>query len=357
MISSSHPDFLHPGGFPGYQVSGTELSWNYLAAPHRGAERASCDRLRPTYLVGGRAAPLSSLAPGPLDGGAPWVPDHLQQDAAAHGDAPTGRQLRAGGKPDALHAPSEEWITYQGRASHLQIGANVPLQVEMWLEGGVTQGLWCMLGVYGDVCEEGIIRDVKAFALRSDQGIHMRFCGSEGADGLWSGGLVYNQEQGGSFQLWRCAAVRRQQTILAIRGARCTAGPQRQVSLSNSSCESHAIAVKGGARPTEGTKEVISSIPQLIEAIASVLELYPRGLYFAKLKSTVHNHTGLWVSEAFLGYRKLIHLIRYLEMGHVCVLKSQGSSTLVVGCRAPRWGNGGRAGAAREAGRRARRAC
>ncbi|CAK0789013.1 unnamed protein product [Prorocentrum cordatum] len=97
----------------------------------------------------------------------------------------------------------------------------------MWSEGGVTQGFECMLGVYGDVCEEGIIRDVKAFALRSDLGIHMCFCASEGADVLLSGGLVYNQEQGGSFQLWRCAAVRRHQTVPAIRGARCTGGPQR----------------------------------------------------------------------------------------------------------------------------------
>ncbi|CAK0806026.1 unnamed protein product, partial [Prorocentrum cordatum] len=180
----------------GDQTSGTEMSPVYLAAPHRDADRASCDRLRPPDPVGGRAAPLSSMAPGPPDGRAPRAPAQRQRDAAAHGGAPTGPrggQLRAGGKPDALHAPSEEWITYQGRASHLQIGASVPLQLEMWLEDGVTKGLWCMLGLCGDVCEEGLVGDVRAFALRSDQGIHMSFCGSEGADGLWSGGLVYNQ--------------------------------------------------------------------------------------------------------------------------------------------------------------------
>jgi hypothetical protein len=239
----------------------------------------------------------------------------------------------------------------------LQLGAGVPLQLEMWLEGGVTRGIWCMLGLFGDVCEEGIVRNVKSFALRSDRGIHMSFCGSEGADGLWAGELVYNKERGGSFELWRCAGVRRRHVggfgldAGANSGAGCTDGLQRRGSLPSSTYESHAIAAKGGARTGEGTKEVISSIPQLMEAIAVVLELYPRGLDLAKLKTTVHNHTGLWVSEAFLGYRKLIHLMRYLEMGQVCVLRSQGSSTLVVGCRAPCGGSAAAAASAQTAQR------
>ncbi|CAK0801703.1 unnamed protein product [Prorocentrum cordatum] len=100
-------------------------------------------------------------------------------------------------------------------------------------------------------------------------------------------------------------------SVAAISGAWCTGGPQRRVSLSKISYGAQEIAVKGGAHPSKETKEVIISVRKLMEAIAVVWELHPRGLDLAKLETMVHR--------------------RYLEMGQVCVLESQGSSTLVLG--------------------------
>lgn len=66
-----------------------------------------------------------------------------------------------------------------------------------------------------------------------------------------------------------------------------------------------------------------------------VLKMYPEGLDLAQLKPTIHKIAGLWVSEAFLGYKGLRNLIKSPTLSKACWTERVGSCNRVFGFETP----------------------
>ncbi|CAK0790685.1 unnamed protein product, partial [Prorocentrum cordatum] len=225
-------------------------------------------------------------------------------------------------------------VVYQGRASHPRLGTNVAMQLELFSYGRRARGVWFMLGKSVDVAAERtgkwplIVRSVgggtRATLLGKDVALH-RVAGEFflGADG------------GGSFELLQCLQIS------------LSAEPADWGSSSHcgSSCadSSEALAIQeptgnyGVKLPVQssGTKapvDIFTSEAHLAEALVEVLKMYPAGIDLAQLKPAIHRSSGIWVSEALLGYKKLRDLIRSPSLSKACRFQCQGSGSRVFGC-------------------------
>jgi hypothetical protein len=76
---------------------------------------------------------------------------------------------------------------------------------------------------------------------------------------------------------------------------------------------------------------IFTSEAHLAEILVEVLKMHPNGLDLAQLKPTIHRSSGLWVSEALLGYKKLRNLIRSPTMSKACWFQRVGSCNRVFG--------------------------
>jgi hypothetical protein len=91
-----------------------------------------------------------------------------------------------------------------------------------------------------------------------------------------------------------------------------------------------ALTTDAAAKEAD-SPQVFTTEVQLAEALIDVLKMHPNGLPLAQFKSTIYKSAGMWVSEAFLGYKKLRKLIKSPIMSKVCWTQRIGSCDQVFG--------------------------
>ncbi|CAK0843895.1 unnamed protein product, partial [Prorocentrum cordatum] len=241
--------------------------------------------------------------------------------------------------PRGCERPRGTSVVYHGRASHPRLGTGIPLQLELVSDGRRVGGTWCMLRRSVDVVAERT--DAWPLVVRSfGGGTSAELWGKEVAPGGVAGEFFFGAEGGGSFELQECLQV----SVSAESVDWGSSSP-----CGSSSAESSVVptmqepvgyyGMKRLVQPS-GTKAsadkidsklIFTSEAHLAEALVEVLKKHPNGIDLAQLKRVIHSSSGVWVSEALLGYKKLRDLVRSPTMSKACWFQSVGSCYRVFG--------------------------
>jgi len=244
----------------------------------------------------------------------------------------------------SLLQPGGVLAMYQGRLSHPRLGTTIPMQIELFWASDRVTGTWFMLRRCVDAVAEAtsewplVVRSVGG-------GSGATLWGKEVSPNRFAGEVCFGGDAGGTFELLRCPRVSLAPGADVCWGALCGRGGPPAAVVQEPSVYSpgpppkQVVAAKavgqGVAKVDEqepdGSQLIFTTEAQLAEAVAEVLKMHPNGLDMAQLKPTIHRSTGLWVSEAFLGYKKLLNLIRSSTMARACWTQRVGSCNRVFG--------------------------
>ncbi|CAK0869686.1 unnamed protein product [Prorocentrum cordatum] len=232
---------------------------------------------------------------------------------------------------------------YQGRASHPKLGKSIPLQIELLWADDCASGTWFMFGKSVEAVAERssewhlVVRSagsVRCATLRGRWASHNRVVGEFffGADGRGTFELLQSPPVSLSPECARwgwgmCSRTSSAASCLAALGA-----PEQEPAVAGSGPPAETKAAAGQppvTRAAAGKQVIFTTEAQLAEALAEVLKTHPNGIDLAHLKTTIRKGSGLWVSESFLGYKKLTDLIKSPIMSSACRIQNSGSFSRV----------------------------
>ncbi|CAK0905273.1 unnamed protein product [Prorocentrum cordatum] len=296
--------------------------------PHGGAEQVEHSG-GPQHL-GTLSECLLRFPAGPPEEG-PVPPESSASEAEEQ--RPAGRHERPRGAAA---------VVYHGRVSHPRLGANIPVQLELWSAGRRARGVWFMLGRSVDAVAEG--KGKWPLSVRTVGGVtSATLWGKEVAPRCFAGEFSFGGDGGGSFELLQCLQVSLSAES-ADWGSSSHSGSLSADSLDSLDAPAmnmkepigyygNKLAVQSSGRPADevDSKLIFTSEEHLAQALVEVLRVHPNGVDLAQLKQVIHRSSGRWVSEALLGYKKLRDLIRSPTMSQACWFQSNGSCCRVFG--------------------------
>ncbi|CAK0846119.1 unnamed protein product [Prorocentrum cordatum] len=331
---------VRPGGPPqrGAPPARRHLGWR-APQPREGGDRHAeqqphrAGRCQEPLVVAAGPAPNTRAWLGPEDPPGRWW---LQPEVGS-GEA-------GGQRPPPLQEGPQVWGIYQGRASHPRFGKNVPLQIELYWEFERVGGVWFMLQKSVDVVAWRT--DEWPLVVRSLGGMSATLWGREVTPDRYAGEVSVGADGGGTFELLRCP----QGSFGAEFSSWGSANPCDSSSAGSliASVQEPTMHHKGlplyqkthppmqdsvaKAMPKEMNPQLIfTTEEELAKATAEVLKAHPNGIDLAQLKQTIHRSTGVWLSEAFLGYKKLSVLLSSPTIDGACCSQRVGSCNRVFG--------------------------
>jgi hypothetical protein len=220
------------------------------------------------------------------------------------------------------------------------------MQVELFWSKHCVRGTWFMLRKVVDVIAERT--DCGHLIVRSaGGGTSATLLGKWVAPNRLAGEFWFGADGGGAFELLQCPQVSMPADAAnwgsSSHSGSSTPSPWDALPIQEPTGyyarpppeqgieASVPASVTDASAKEVDTQLIFTSEKQLAEALTEVLKMHPNGLDLAQLKPTIHKSAGLWVSEAFLGYKKLRNLIKSPTMSKACWTQRIGSCNRVFG--------------------------